>query len=165
MADSGIIARLAALLSGGNTFGGKTFGGATMGGGQYGGQTFGQSARPLAPPPQMARAAPPPLPQFQIPGLNTLGMDDPTKPPVQIQRGASTPVPAGAMPSPMPQQMPQQMPMGQPPAMPPQAQPGPLQPLPPPVNIGAAPGMGASPTTLDDWRKTLDAMQFSRQGQ
>jgi hypothetical protein len=46
------------------------------------------------------------------------------------------------------------------------ASPAAMPPLPPPIQIGAAPGMGpqANPQ-LDEWRRALDAAQFARQGQ
>jgi hypothetical protein len=110
----------------------------------------------------------PPIPQYQIPGMNTLAGGGFTNTPSTpaIQRGPSVAMPptTQAMPAAAPAmpQMPAPMPMGMPPGM---QQPGALPPLPPTQQIGAAPGMGQSPNTLDEWRAALDAMQFGRQGQ
>lgn len=91
------------------------------------------------------RATPPPLPQFQIPGMNSLPGFNPQAQPAPPPMAPSMPS-APQAPAPM--------------------QPASVPPLPPAVNIGAAPGMGNQPgNQLDEWRKALDAAQWARQGQ
>lgn len=137
--------RIARLLSGGNTFGGNRFGGNTFGGATFGGNQFGASASPMPTPPVSVRATPPPLPQFQIPGMNSLPGFNPQAQPAPPPMAPSMP-PAPQAPAPM--------------------QPASVPPLPPAVNIGVAPGMGnQSGNQLDEWRRALDAAQWARQGQ
>jgi hypothetical protein len=109
-------------------------------------------------PPLTVRATPPALPNFQIPGLNTLagGPFSPT----QTQALQAPPQTPAVPPMPAP------VPIASAPGMQLPASPAAMQPLPPPIQIGAAPGMGpqANPQ-LDEWRRALDAAQFARQGQ
>jgi hypothetical protein len=94
-------------------------------------------------------------------------------PPVGPQDFARPPQPAAAPPMQGPMMPPQGQPMPAP-MFNPRTQgdadlggygnPNALQPLPAPVQIGRAPGMGPSQADLDEWRRALDAAQFARQG-
>ncbi len=155
MADPGLLAALAALLKGGNTFGGNTFGGNRYGGGQYGGNQFGASAKPIvSSTPGTLAQSPNIIPQIAMPE---------PKPTPPIQPSAPAPV-QPAPPPPMQAVSP-----------PPVIAPGDQQattPMPTAVNING-PGAGgagamAVPQTnpeLAKWRQMMDQMQYARQGQ
>ncbi len=147
MADQGTLEKLVALLKGGNTFGGAKFGGNT-----FGGQQFGASAHPSV----TVKATPPPLPAFQIPGMNAQGLQG-------LAQAAKPATPVAAVPSP-------------PPVVPPGNQPGVVPPTPnngamPPIQNGGfvanASNFVPVPQTnseLEKWRAYMDQMQFARQG-
>lgn len=161
-----IKSRIAKLLSGGNTFGGNTYGGQTFGGATYGGNQFGASAQP--PTPQAMALKAPPLPPFQIPGMNTLagGNFD------RLHPGAAQNMP-GAVVNMAPQQpaaaptlppMPAPQAVSMPPGMQ-QPQAGTLDPSVMPSTSSIDNRLAPAGNQLDQWRQALDAYQFARQGQ